>query len=163
MRYAQTRQFDVANGEGIGCTLFVSGCKFNCTSCFNKDYQDFEYGQLWNKRVETQFIEMCKNPQVDHIAILGGEPMMQDVNMYYLLMNLKYEVGKPVWLWTGFTWEELMKKPEKHWLNYIDILIDGRFENDKRDLTLKWRGSSNQRVINVKESIEQNKVVLYCD
>lgn len=163
MRYAQIRQYDVANGKGIGCTLFVSGCTHNCPSCFNKEYQDFNYGNEWTFEIENQFIEMCKSPHVDHINLLGGEPFQQDIQMYYLLLSLYRNVDKPVWVWTGCTWDEIVKTYRACWLNFIDVLIDGRFVESQKDLTLHYRGSKNQRVINVQESLKQDKIVLWED
>lgn len=161
MKYAQIRNLDVANGSGIGSTLFVSGCDFHCLSCFNQEYQDFNYGQLWNRRVETQFLEMCKNPQVDHISILGGEPLQQDISLYFLLMKIHHDIKKPIWLWTGYTWEEIVNGGKKYLLNYIDILVDGKFIESQKDLRLAYRGSKNQRVIDVQESIKKGEVVLW--
>ena len=162
MKYAQIRKFDVTNGPGIRTTLFVSGCTHNCEGCFNKEQQSFTYGNEWTQEVEDSFIEAAKNPQIVGISILGGEPMQQlkDVSMLSLLNRLKAEVQKPIWMWTGYTFEELLKNSDqKRLLSYVDILIDGRFDITKRDLMLKYRGSSNQRVIDVKESLWSNKIV----
>lgn len=162
MRYAQIRQYDINNGDGIACSLFVVGCNFLCPNCFNKAYQDFNYGEEWTREVEDKFIEMCKNPQVDHIAILGGEPLQQDDRMGLLLYRLKHEVKKPIWLWTGYTFEELNPKQLEWVMDRVDYLIDGRFVESLKDMRLKFRGSSNQRVINIKESLQKGEVVL-CD
>lgn len=162
MKYAQIRKFDVTNGPGVRTTLFVSGCTHNCEGCFNKEQQSFTYGNEWTQEVENSFIEAAKNPQIVGISILGGEPMQQlkDVSMLSLLNRLKAEVQKPIWMWTGYTFEELLKNSDqKRLLSYVDILIDGRFDITKRDLMLKYRGSSNQRVIDVKESLWSNKIV----
>ena len=163
MNYAQIRKYDVTNGPGIRATLFVSGCTHKCPGCFNEEQQSFTYGNEWTKEIEDSFIEAASNPLVVGISILGGEPMQQlrDTCMIELLNRLKAQVQKPIWVWTGYTFEELLKNPEqKRLLSYIDVLIDGKFEMDKRDLMLKYRGSSNQRVINVQESLKQNEVVL---
>lgn len=162
MKYAQLRKFDVTNGPGVRTTLFVSGCTHKCPGCFNEEQQSFTYGNEFTSEVEQTMIDAAKNPNVVGVSILGGEPMQQlkDVCMIELLNRLKAEVQKPIWVWTGYTFEELLKNPEqKRLLSYIDVLVDGRFEIDKRDLMLKYRGSSNQRVIDVKESLWQNKVV----
>ena len=166
MKYAQIRQYDVANGKGIGCTLFVSGCTHNCKGCFNKEYQDFDYGQLWNKRTEEQFIEMCKNPHVDHINLLGGEVLQQQpfTDVYRLLERLHNEVKKPIWLWTGYVYGYDLPPFKRDMIHqFVDVLIDGRFIESEKDLTLQYRGSKNQRVINVKETLKQNKIVLWED
>lgn len=162
MNYAQLRKYDVTNGPGIRATLFVSGCTHKCPGCFNEEQQSFTYGNEWTKEVEDSFIKAASNPLIVGISILGGEPMQQlrDTCMIELLNRLKTQVQKPIWVWTGYTFEELLKNPEqKRLLSYIDVLIDGKFEMDNRDLMLKYRGSSNQRVIDVKESLWQNKII----
>lgn len=162
MNYAQIRKFDVTNGPGVRATLFVSGCTHNCPGCFNREQQDFNYGNKWTKEVEDSFIEACKNPQIVGVSILGGEPMQQDYNtMKNLFSRIKEETNKPIWVWSGYNFGQLlMTEHTKDLLNYIDVLIDGKFIQAKRDLMLKYRGSSNQNVINVQESLKQEKVVL---
>ena len=160
MNYSKILKYDVANTNDISCTLFVSGCTNNCTGCFNKPLQDFNYGNKWTKEIEDKFIEYCKNPNVHCIAILGGEPMQQGNDMYYLVKRLKEEVDKPIWIWTGCLFENLLKYQDTaKVLQYTDILIDGRFELSKKDLKLKHRGSTNQRIIDVKNSLKSNKVI----
>lgn len=161
MKYADLRQYDIANGEGIHCTLFVSGCHFHCQGCFNKEAQNFNYGQEFDKQTEERFYQMCLDNEVDAISILGGEPFDQ-IEIDDLLKKLKQKVGKPIWVWSGFLFDELIKT-HREALNYIDILVDGQFDLSKRSLMLKWRGSTNQRVIDVKESLIQNQIVLYCE
>ena len=175
MRYALARSMDINNGPGICTTLYVQGCSHHCKGCFNPETWDFNGGQLWNRRTELQFIEACKKPNVKNICILGGEPLDQGKDMYDLLMRIKDEVGKPIWLWTGYTWEEIIRdknmvtqqnlNPEKMIMESIittcDIVIDGPFVEDLYDESLKYRGSSNQRVIDVKESLKRKEIVLY--
>lgn len=163
MNYAEIKRLDVANTNGISCTLFVSGCTHNCKGCFNEVAQDFNYGNEFTKEVEDRFIQYCKNPNVDNVAILGGEPFQQSyVQISRLLKRLKKEVKKPIWIWSGYTYGQLvMDEYSKEILFNIDVLIDGRFEEDKKDLTLKHRGSSNQRVIDVRKSLELEEVILY--
>lgn len=147
MNYAQIRQYDLANGNGIGCTLFVSGCTFHCPNCFNKEYQDFKHGNEFTAVIENEFIEMCKNKNVDHVAILGGDLMCQRFeDARRLLHRLQTEVNKPIWLWTGFTLEELRPKKIALLEAYVDYLIDGQFVEELKDLKLCYRGSSNQNV-----------------
>lgn len=162
MNYAEIKKLDVANTKGISCTLFVSGCTHKCKGCFNKVAQNFDYGDKWTVDVENKFIDYCKNPNVNNVAILGGEPFQQSYSeMLNLFKRLKNEVNKPIWVWSGYTLGQLlMNEYSKELLYYIDVLIDGKFEEDKKDLTLKHRGSSNQRVIDIKESLKNNKVVL---
>lgn len=158
MNYAEIKKYDAANGPGIRTTLFLSGCTFYCKNCFNKDLQDFNYGYKWNNEIEDDFIEHAKNPIIDGISILGGEPLMQDYKTLINLLKKLKEVNKPIWLWTGYLYEELIKDEEKkEILKHIDVLIDGRFEEDKKDLSIKYRGSSNQRVLKLKDGkIDEN-------
>jgi anaerobic ribonucleoside-triphosphate reductase activating protein len=188
MRYNQIRECDIANGEGIGTALFVQGCHFKCNNCFNKDTWDFNGGKEWTQEIEDKFIELASRPYIKRISILGGEPLANEnldgvlnlVNRIRLLMP-----DKNIWLYTGYTWEQIMnyktsfKKvidtsndeilydyymfQRKQIISQCNILIDGKYIDKLRDTTLKWRGSTNQRVINVQESLKQNKVVLYCD
>ena len=162
MNYADLRPFDATNGTGIGTSLFVSGCLFHCKECFNKEAWDFNYGKPFTKEVEDYFINCAKNPHVDHVSLLGGEVFYQDLDIILnLVKRIKTEVKKPIWVWTGFVFDELMKsKPKANILQYIDILVDGQFEIDKKDINLKLRGSTNQRIIDVQESLKQDKVII---
>ena len=162
MNYADLRPFDATNGIGIGTSLFVSGCLFHCKECFNKEAWDFNYGKPFTKEVEDYFINCAKNPHVDHVSLLGGEVFYQDLDIILsLVKRIKTEVKKPIWVWTGFVFDELVKsKPKANILQYIDILVDGQFEIDKKDINLKFKGSTNQRIIDVQESLKQDKVVI---
>lgn len=162
MNYSKIRKFDVSNGPGIRTTLFVSGCTNNCDGCFNKDLQDFNYGDKWTKETEEEFIGYVKNPNIKGVNILGGEPMdqIQDKDLINLLKRIKEETKKSIWLWSGYLYEDIIKNEERlAILSFVDVLIDGRFEIDKRNISLKYRGSSNQRIIDVLKSFEKNKVV----
>ena len=152
MNYAKIRKLDVTNGPGIRTTLFVSGCTHNCEGCFNKEQQDFNYGNKFTKETEDEFIQLTKNKQIKGVNILGGEPMQQimDDTLLNLLKRIKLETDKPIWLWSGYTFEEIVNNPKRlEILREVDVLIDGKFQADKRDIMLKYRGSSNQRVIAV--------------
>lgn len=162
MNYAKIRKFDVSNGPNVRTTLFVSGCTNGCIGCFNKELQNFNYGNKWTNELEEEFIKYTKDPNVRGVNILGGEPMDQtkDDDLYNLLKRLKEEVGKPIWIWSGYLYEEIIKDEKKRKLLLLtDVLIDGRFQIDRRNISLKYRGSSNQRVIDVKKSIKQGKVI----
>lgn len=160
MNYANWIKFDVTNTKGISTTLFVSGCTHNCEGCFNKEAQDFEYGNLYTEEFEEEFIKFSKDENIECVAILGGEPFQQDENLLILLKRLKEEVKKPIWVWSGFCFEEILENPDRRkLLDCIDILIDGKFELKNRDLKLRYRGSSNQRVIDVHNSLMKNKVI----
>ena len=159
MNYAKIRKLDVTNGPGIRTTLFVSGCTHNCEGCFNKEQQDFNYGNKFTKETEDEFIQLTKNKQIKGVNILGGEPIMDDT-LLNLLKRIKLETDKPIWLWSGYTFEEIVNNPKRlEILREVDVLIDGKFQADKRDIMLKYRGSSNQRVIDVKKSLEQGNIV----
>lgn len=165
MKYAKIRKYDTSNGQGIRTTLFVSGCTHNCKGCFNKKAQNFNYGFNWDSKREEEFMTYVKDDKVVGVNILGGEPMQQikDNDLLRLLERIKKETGKSIWLWTGYTIEEILINNnliQLSMLSLVDVLIDGRFEEDKKDLKLKYRGSSNQRVIDVPASINKEEVVL---
>ena len=157
MRFAQIRRFDVANGPGIRTSIFVTGCNLNCPGCFNKIYSDFNYGKLWTKFYENQLIEFLNHPHVSGLSVLGGEPLAQDEQLDELLSRVKIEIKKPVWLWTGFVFEQLNLK-QLQTLKFVDVLIDGPFIISKKDLNLKFRGSSNQRIIDLNLTRKLNKI-----
>ena len=162
MKYAKIRKLDVTNGPGIRITLFVSGCTHNCKDCFNKEQQDFNYGEEFTKEIEDEFIEYTKARQIKGVNILGGEPMQQvkDNTLLNLLKRIRMETNKPIWLWSGYTLEEILRDEKRlEILKEVDVLIDGRFEADKRDIMLKYRGSSNQRVIDVKRTLKEDRVI----
>lgn len=162
MNYAKIRKLDVTNGPGIRTTLFVSGCTHNCEGCFNKEQQDFNYGNKFTKETEDEFIQLTKNKQIKGVNILGGEPMQQimDDTLLNLLKRIKLETDKPIWLWSGYTFEEIVNNPKRlEILREVDVLIDGKFQADKRDIMLKYRGSANQRVIDVQKTLEQGNIV----
>lgn len=162
MNYAKIRKFDVSNGPGVRTTLFVSGCTNKCEGCFNSELQDFNYGENWTKDIEDNFIKQVMNPNIVGVNILGGEPMDQirDEDLSNLLKRIKLETNKSIWLWSGYLYEDILKSNERiNILKYVDVLIDGRFELNKRNISLKYRGSSNQRVIDLAKSREANKIV----
>lgn len=163
MNYAQIRKFDTANGVGIRSSLFVSGCTHGCPGCFNKDYQHFKYGHAWTKEVEDDFIKHLKNPNVSGVTILGGEPMDQvrDNDLLQLVQRIKSETNQNIWIYSGYTYEELMSHPKtKEILKYCDVLVDGPFIENLKNLKLRFRGSSNQRIIDVVSSMEKGQVCL---
>lgn len=163
MYYSDLRKYDTTNGIGIGTSLFCSGCNFNCYNCFNKEAQNFKNGNEFTKEIEDKFISYCKDSHVDHVSLLGGEIFHQDLDyILYLVKRIKNEVNKPIYMWTGFKWNELLQDKNKiEILKYIDILTDGRFIQKYKDLNLKFKGSSNQITISVQESLKQNKVIEY--
>lgn len=165
MRYAQIRRYDVANGKGIRTTLFVTGCTHKCRNCFNELYQDFEYGDEWTEAQTEEIIENLKAEVVSGLSILGGEPFQNAEGILELVKNVKNEVpNKDIWIWSGYTYEELRQDSAKmDLLRECDVLVDGRFIEELKDLTLKFRGSSNQRIIDVKKTLEKDEVVEYAE
>ncbi|OON98695.1 MAG: anaerobic ribonucleoside-triphosphate reductase activating protein [Epulopiscium sp. Nele67-Bin004] len=164
MYYSQIRKYDTANGIGIRTTLFVSGCTRNCLGCFNEEYKNFKNGNKWTEEVEEAFIEHINQPQVQGVSILGGEPMDQtaDKALSELLRNIRLRTGKSIWLYSGYLYEDLLQqKATFDILKYCDVLVDGPFMEDKQDYRLLFVGSSNQRLIDVQQSLVVDKVVLY--
>lgn len=161
MKYAQIREMDVTNGSGIGVALFTQGCPYHCKNCFNPETWDFDKGTDWTKETENKIIELLKPEYITRLTILGGEPLIER-NIEPLTALLKRVKGiypdKQVWLYTGGDFEVLEGLYEKIF-QYIDILIDGRYIDDLRDYKLKWRGSSNQRIIDVQASLKSGDVV----
>lgn len=177
MRYASIRSLDISNGEGVGVSLFVQGCPFHCKNCFNSETWDFNGGKEWTEETKNKFIELINRPYIKRVSFLGGECLAEQ-NLDEIL-KLVQEIrisfpDKTIWLYTGYTWENLINVNyplDSEWENRIlrksiiklcDVLVDGEYIDEQRNITLKWRGSSNQRVIDVKQSLAQNKVVLYC-
>ena len=162
MNYAQLRHYDVANGPGVRASIFVSGCRFNCKGCFNKEAQDFNYGNIYTKEVENKFMEYIKDDNVKGVSILGGEPLMQtmDDSLLNLLKRIKKESNKEIWMWTGFIYEiAILDEKRKEILNYVDVLVDGQFDESKKVLNLKFRGSTNQRIIDLNRTRKEGKIV----
>lgn len=180
---------DLQNGEGVGVTLCCSGCPIKCPGCFNKEAQDSLFGQYYTEKEEKKIVSLLSKEYIDHLAIIGGEPLTQDKiqDLTYLCREVKQLwPQKKIWLWSGYTWEriyalayndEVHRLSKRDWwdnrhkyylselLENIDILVDGPFIQEKKDLTLKWRGSSNQRVISVQTTLAHGLgeyPVLYC-
>lgn len=163
MYYAQIRKFDTANGVGIRSSLFVSGCTHGCKGCFNQDYKHFRYGRMWTKEIEDEFIAHLHNPNVHGVTILGGEPMDQirDYDLLNLLKRIKRETNQNIWIYSGYTFEEILAHPRtRELLKQCDVLVDGPFVQELKSLKLRFRGSSNQRIIDVKKSLASGHVCL---
>lgn len=164
MRYSTIRKFDAANGPGVRSTLFVTGCSHNCEGCFNDELQSFESGKVWNEEAERELIDAAGMPQVRGISILGGEPLEQlmDDDLKDLLTKLReYYPQKSIWLWTGDIFEEAVEHDRKREIiELCDVVVDGPFIIKERNLSLKYRGSSNQRVIDVRATLDKGEVVL---
>jgi anaerobic ribonucleoside-triphosphate reductase activating protein len=164
MRYAQVRKLDISNGEGIGIALFTQGCPYHCEGCFNSETWDFNGGKEYTIEVRDKIVEMCCREGIKRFSILGGEPLLErNREELMTLCSLVKEANQniKIWLYTGAHYEDIKDNWYDLLYNFIDILVDGPFEFDKRDLTLKFRGSSNQRVIDINKSITEDKIVLY--
>lgn len=172
MRYCNIIEEDCANGEGFRTTLFVSGCNFHCKDCFNQDAQDFNYGKEYTEETEEYILEQVSKPHIKGLSLLGGDPLWQDYDGLKQLRQLVqkvHDLGKTVWIWSGFIYENLLdgnglseEANERILLvRECDVFVDGLFEYDKKDLSLAWRGSRNQRVIDMNKT--KDKVVLYCE
>lgn len=165
MRYAQMRSMDTSNGQGIGIALFVQGCKSHCPECFNKETWDFNGGHEWTKEIEDQFIKLAEKPYTTRLSILGGEPMEYPYELWQLVNKVKKtRPDIKVWVYSGYEYETILNSRERmKFLTSVDVLVDGRYIHELRDLNLKWRGSSNQRVIDVKKTLNTGEITLYCD
>lgn len=143
MRYASIRDLDISNGEGIGVSLFVQGCHQHCKNCFNKETWNFSGGKEFTKDVEDKFLELVKRPFIQRVSILGGEPLCEE-NMPKVVELLKRLDKVKKWVYTGYTIDMFQ---DKEFLKYVDVLVDGRYIDELRDLNLLFRGSSNQRIL----------------
>ncbi len=171
MNYGEIKTTDIANGTGVRTSLFVSGCTHHCVGCFNEETWDFGFGKPFTKEVEDEIIESLRPAYVTGLTILGGEPM-EVVNQKALrpfIERIKNELpDKTIWIYSGYVWEELNDKENKRChgedtdaiLSMIDVLVDGEFKIDLKNISLKFRGSSNQRIILVPESLEKGEIVL---
>lgn len=162
---ADYKPFNFVDGEGVRNSLYVSGCLFVCEGCFNKAAQNFRYGKPFTPELEEQIIADLRNDYVQGLTLLGGEPFLNTDVCLQVVRRIRKEFGttKDIWSWTGYTFDELLQDSEDklELLSQIDILVDGRFELSKRDLKLQFRGSSNQRIIDVQKSLESNQVVIW--
>ena len=159
MRYNKIRKMDIADGPGVRVSIFLQGCTFNCKNCFNPETHDFKGGVEFTDETIQEVLDLCDKEFITGLSILGGEPMhptnIEGTTKLAKMFKEKYP-EKNIWSWTGFTFEGI-KKYEV--FNYIDVLIDGQFKKELFDPRLHWKGSSNQRVIDVKSSLNQNKIV----
>ena len=152
MRIAQINNMDTVNGYGICTSIFFQGCTHHCDGCFNSSTWDFNGGKYFTEELQAEFLKACKEPYIDGISLLGGEPLQQPLNeIYDFLKHLKTETNKTIYLWSGSTYEEIIKSPYAKCLKYVDVLIDGEYKKDLTDFRLHLRGSSNQRILKLKD------------
>ena len=173
MNYAEIKPCDIANGIGVRVSIFVSGCTHHCKGCFNEITWDFNYGKKFTVNTISNILELLNKSYISGLSILGGEPFEHNnqIALLPLLKEIKTRFPqKDIWCYTGYDYEkDLLETMCPKWeetrqmLSYIDILIDGEFIEAKKDLALRFRGSSNQRIIKVQESLASNQVILWDD
>lgn len=172
---------DISNGEGLGVSLFVQGCHFHCKNCFNQSTWDFNGGKEWTEESFDEFMKLVKNPHIKRVSILGGEPLadenISDVMKVCNEIRILYGNQKNIWIYSGYDWQDIFDKVgciyqqnldinkiiRRQIISQCDVMVDGRFVDELKDFSLKWKGSSNQRVIDVQKTLKNNKIELYCN
>lgn len=171
MYYGEIKNCDIANGTGVRVTLFVSGCRNRCKNCFQPQTWDFEYGSPFTEETEDYILNLLKPSYISGLTVLGGEPfeISNQKALYPFLRTVKESFpNKTIWIFSGFTYEELLSPDSranceitKELLSIADVLVDGRYDESLRDISLKFRGSSNQRIIDIPKTLTQGKIVLW--
>ena len=178
MNYERIDKCSSSNGIGFRTVLWVNGCAVKCFNCQNPQTWDFDSGIPFTDETMQELLDDLSLPYISGLTLSGGHPLEpQNLDTVYNIVKTVKEkfLNKSIWLYTGYTWEEILEKDKSYEnleingispldiVKYCDVLVDGKYEDDKRDITLAWRGSSNQRVINIQESLKQNKIVLWCE
>ena len=175
MNYATIKWTDIANGEGVRISLFVSGCTHRCKNCFNKVAWDFEYGELFDEAVQNQILNELSNDYIAGISLLGGEPLepQNQEALYPFVEKVKAMFPqKTIWCYTGFLFDEqagVLKETEKNTpytgklISMFDVLVDGPFVEELKNIRLKFRGSANQRIIDVQKTLQAKQIVYYLE
>jgi len=161
MRYSKIRKMDISNGPGVRVSIFMQGCDFHCPQCFNPETHDFEGGEAFDDAIIDKVLEAAKLDYIVGLSILGGEPMHPkniDGTLKLVKAFKDQYPQKTVWVWTGFLFEQLKNKKG---IENIDVLVDGQYKDELHDFRLKWKGSSNQRVIDIKKTLENNEIVIF--
>lgn len=171
MKYAEIKTCDIANGPGVRVSLFVSGCTHHCKGCFNEVAWDFDYGEEFNDQTMDELIEALRPDYIRGLTLLGGEPMeyQNQLGLLPFLRRVHKELPeKDIWCFSGYLFDtQILKEMCAKWevtkeiLSYLDVLVDGRFMEEYKDISLRFRGSSNQRLIDVKQSLSEGRVVLW--
>lgn len=163
MNYATIKKMDIANGPGVRVSLFVSGCRHKCPGCFNAEAWDFSYGAPYTEAVEKDILDAVNKEHLSGLSFLGGEPFERENRDALAILGARFHAlcpEKTLWCYSGFTFEELYADEGAHpLLSVLDVLVDGKFEMAKKDLSLLFRGSSNQRILDVKKSLACGKAV----
>lgn len=165
MNYGQIRKLDIANGSGIRTSIFVTGCTHKCFNCFNEEYQNPKAGKPWTDKETEEVLTYVSDPNVSGLTLLGGEPFQNVDGLLPVVKKVRETVPeKDIWAYSGYTWDEILACPSKRQLlEQCDILVDGKFVDALRDPSLRFRGSKNQRIIDVKKSLAQGEVVIAMD
>lgn len=174
MNYSKIKYYDIANGPGIRTSLFVSGCNLHCKGCFNREAWDFNSGDPFTIEVQTKVIESLRSDYISGLTVLGGEPFepRNQTALFSFFKKVRSLTSscKSIWVFSGHTWNELtlpstynVPSLTSDMLNLVDVLVDGPFIQSKYDISLRFKGSSNQRIIDVRKSLINNKVVLWQD
>lgn len=161
MRYNKIRKMDISDGPGVRVSIFMQGCAFNCEKCFNPETHDFKGGKEFNDETIERVLELCENENIEGLSILGGEPMHpQNIEGTTKLAKAFKEKfpNKNIWAWTGFQFDKNLKDTEV--VKYLDVLVDGQYIDALHNPTLHWKGSSNQRVIDVQKSLRNREIEL---
>ena len=176
MNYIKITKNDIANGVGIGCVLWVSGCNCHCFNCHNQSTWDFNAGQLFTEESMQEILQEISKPYISRLTLSGGHPLdPRNIDEVYRITKRVRQAypSKSIWLYTGYTWEQIIEKDkiyEDHEVNspspldvvkLCDVLVDGAYVDELRDISLAFRGSSNQRIIDVQKSLAENKVILW--
>lgn len=164
MRISQIRRIDVTNGEGIGIALFTAGCPLRCKNCFNSELWSMDSGREWTENDKQIILKLLEPEHVKRISILGGEPLIErnikPLTELFEEIDTLYHGTKNIWLWSGQIFEDVYKKhPEI--FKHVKILVDGPYIDELKDAELLWKGSSNQRVINIQKTLSSGEIVLY--
>ena len=160
MYYGAIKNLDIANGPGIRVSLFVSGCRNHCKGCFQPETWDFKYGNHFGLKDFSELIDLLGNEHIAGLSILGGDPFEpENLDTVTVLCKIVKQIypEKNIWVWTGYLWEDICGNDI---FNYIDVLVDGRFEESRKDLSLAFRGSSNQRIIDISKSKEYGYAIM---
>lgn len=173
MFYSEIKEYDIANGPGVRVTLFVSGCTHHCKGCFNEMTWDFHYGREFNEEVEEKILNALKPSYIAGLTLLGGEPMeyVNQQGVLPLLRKVKEKYpDKTIWCYTGYLYDkDIQGNFYAKWaeteeiISYLDVIVDGEFVEGLKDISLRFRGSSNQRIIDVKKSRQMGEIILWDD
>ena len=171
MRYNKIRKMDISNGPGVRVSIFMQGCSFHCKGCFNEETWDFTFGHEYTNDVENKVLESVKPSYISGLTVLGGEPMEPENQKVLISLYRKVREKVPhatIWIYSGYTWEELTDNENRRChcevtdeiLSLIDVLVDGEFIESQKDISLHFRGSANQRLIDVPATLEAGHIVL---